>query len=618
MSQIFKKIIILDTLHEDLFIPPLSLVLLIDSFTGNENIISIPAFIESNDESLKSEYFQYINNFHSENIDISTFLQVDDRLNLWECSPLLEGSIYSAPIGLAIKMLAIYRLLNLYKTASIEIKSNYSSVVACLENYCKKNQILYTNSLIKEINTIENLKLIISRSAIFLLSASFAYLVVHFFQWLFIKKSGSKKNFHKDADIFFAPMAHLSRSSMKSWDGLDNAFNELNKKANFVYLFSKTAEVATPKAAVEKLHSLQNPNCVKNILLESFLTNSIYLDAFLLHFKLMKAYINLDKKRLLRSSSKKGESLFPILQDTVKKTFFGPAFTDNLIRLLNIKRLFKNIENPLRCFYLYENQSWEKVVNSEFQYIAPSHKTIAVLHSTVRFWDFRFAQSQFAGEAHFRLSSRPDYFAVNGSEAKSQYLNAGYKRDKLFEVESLRYQYLMDIPKNKEKNMTNVEIEEMSILVFGDYSPILNNKMLIFLEQCDKVISRPIKFIFKPHISSPIDLTRYSFRNAILTNKRNEELFASTRNCFFSNMTSAQVDALYFNINPMIYMDATELNLSPLRELENANFIFTPNDLLNACLQTNSSQNIVEPHPKNIFYLDKDLNKWKSLISTKL
>ena len=59
--------------------------------------------------------------------------------------------------------------------------------------------------------------------------------------------------FYEEADIFFAPMAHLSTTSMKSWEGLDNVFNELDKKANFVYLFSKTAEVSTPKAAIKKL-----------------------------------------------------------------------------------------------------------------------------------------------------------------------------------------------------------------------------------------------------------------------------------------------------------------------------------------------------------------------------
>jgi surface carbohydrate biosynthesis protein (TIGR04326 family) len=348
------------------------------------------------------------------------------------------------------------------------------------------------------------------------------------------------------------------------------------------------------------------------------MTNSTYLEAFLLHLKSLKAYLNLDKKKLLGNLSIEEETLFPILQDTIKKSFFGPAFSDNLIRFLNIKILFTNIESPLRCFYLYENQSWEKVVNSEFKNISPTQKTIGVLHSTVRFWDLRFAQPHYADKPHSDLLYNPDYFAINGFEAMSQYKNAGFESDRLIEVESLRYLYLIDIAQNLQKDTSDLEHEEISILVFGDYSPILNNKMIIFLEHCDKIISNPIKFIFKSHINAPIDISRYAFRNAALTKERNENLFANYRNCFFSNMTSAQVDAIYFNIDPMIYMDASELNLSPLRERENANFIFTPNDLLHACISGNSLKDPLKPNSKNFLYLDKDLKKWKSLISTKL
>lgn len=618
MNRIFTNIIILDSLPKDLELPPSTLAFLIDSFEENENTISVPKFIESNDSSLKSEYFQHINNLCYKNIDIFKSLQVDDRLNLWECSPLLEGSIYSAQIGQAIKMLAIYQLLRVFKPNTIEITSSYSSIILCIDNYCKKNQILFKSSLNKKVNIVQNLKQKIKRSTLFLFSTSVAYLLLHFFQWLLIKNSGSHEMFYEEADIFFAPMAHLSTTSMKSWEGLDNVFNELDKKANFVYLFSKTAEVSTPKAAIKKLNSFKNSKAVKNILLELFLTNSTYLEALLLHFKSLKAYLNLDKKKLFDNLSMKGESLLPILKDTIKKSFFGPAFTDNLIRFLNIKILFKNIESPLRCFYLYENQSWEKVVNSEFKNISPSQKTIGVLHSTVRFWDLRFAQPNYIDRPHSDLLYNPDYFAINGSEAMSQYKNAGFDSDRLLEVESLRYSYLIDIPQNSQKDISDLELEEISILVFGDYSPILNNKMIIFLEHCDKIISNPIKFIFKSHINAPINISRYTFRNAVLTKEINENLFANYKNCFFSNMTSAQVDAIYFNIDPMIYVDASELNLSPLRKHENANFIFTPNDLLQACLSGNSSKGQLKPNSKNFLFLDKDLKKWKSLISTKL
>jgi hypothetical protein len=80
-------------------------------------------------------------------------------------------------------------------------------------------------------------------------------------------------------------------------------------------------------------------------------------------------------------------------------------------------------------------------------------------------------------------------------------------------------------------------------------------------------------------------------------------------------MTSAQVDALYFQIKPMVFMDGSELNLSPLRGTDRITCIYSPQDLL-TYISNGTSNNISDDN--DFLYLDKEIKKWQRLFSTEL
>ena len=91
------------------------------------------------------------------------------------------------------------------------------------------------------------------------------------------------------------------------------------------------------------------------------------------------------------------------------------------------------------CFYINENQPWEKSLIYHWRK-NNKNKIYGVINSSVRFWDLRFQKSQIS----------PDYLLTNGDDSHEKALNFGYDRDELIKVESLRYKntknhYLINI-----------------------------------------------------------------------------------------------------------------------------------------------------------------------------
>ena len=612
MNPAYKKILIFDHLPANSKFNSDVLIILLDSYEFGASIVSVPQFIESNSTKLKNLYLDFIHSkseilFNQKSL--RDLFQVDDRLNLWDCSPILEASVYSSPLTISIKMLAIFELIRGIEASSLEIETIYDGVSRSLEGYCKEVNIQFQTNCIT--STFFN-QTPLKQSTIYLLFASWIFIVRHFIQWLPYRRDQSHQLKPK-AKLFFAPLAHLTSSSMKSWDGLDKLIFDSNQEANFIYLYSPTSEIKTPKSALNKIHSFVSSQTIKSFLLESWVTNGVYIKVCRAHYYLLKTYFRLRNERKIFSLSRPGESLEHILNITWKKSFFGAGLSDNLIRFYSLKNLFLNISEPSDCFFLFENQSWEKVLNAEFHSLASNKSTFAILHSTVRFWDLRFAQPKRLKRVDKKQDIEPNFYGINGNYAMEQYLEAGFSPEELVPVESLRYQYLKESAGQKiEKDEFNTGIH---IIIFGDYSAALNIKMLNFLQVCDQTLDVPMEFLFKEHINAPINLSKYCFRNARIIYEPNNELFLSAKNFFFSNMTSAQIDALYFQIKPMVFMDGSELNLSPLRGTDRISCIYSPQDLLTH-INNQTSHSISDDN--DFLYLDKEIKKWQRLFSTEL
>ena len=300
-------------------------------------------------------------------------------------------------------------------------------------------------------------------------------------------------------------------------------------------------------------------------------------------------------------------NFWPLLQNNIYQSFTGYRAASNLIMFYNLKELFSILPEQESCFYLYENQSWEKALIHCYR--KHSHRNLyGVIHSTVRFWDMRhFNHPDVLNNYEDNLSYLPDCFLVNGKAAKKLYLDSGMPSNKLIDSEALRYRSLF-----KNEFIRKEESPKNEIVLFLDYSKNFSINMMKFIEEYDQNFKRDIHYLIKPHINAPINLSDFKIKNASLVTDNIEEILKRSHTAICSNMTSAQIDALIMGTEVIVLLDGKELNLSPLREQEGVNFAKNSKELD----QILFSKTVIKlKHTdKNFFFNDLELERWQKLV----
>ena len=91
--------------------------------------------------------------------------------------------------------------------------------------------------------------------------------------------------------------------------------------------------------------------------------------------------------------------------------------------------------------------------------------------STVRYWDLRYSFDQTILNS-YNPPILPDYIGVTGGYASNHFLESGFAKSILVDIEALRYQHLD--PSNISKNTNKTR----SVLFVGDISISSTNRLL--------------------------------------------------------------------------------------------------------------------------------------------
>jgi surface carbohydrate biosynthesis protein (TIGR04326 family) len=259
------------------------------------------------------------------------------------------------------------------------------------------------------------------------------------------------------------------------------------------------------------------------------------------------------------------------------------------------------IKNQKKFFYLSENQGWENILCEVVSNQSNNH-IYAVPHSTIRFWDLRHFSSIDHKNTSYDIKN--SFYLVNSLFAKDEFIRNGYDKTKLIECEALRYQNKITL---KNRN-------EDGLLVFLDYSKDYTNDMMNFLQKYENLYPGKTHYIFKPHINSPINLSKYDFKYAEIYDGNINDALNTYRICLCSNMTSAQVDAYTFGLKVLVFNDGNNLNMSPLMKSNEIHFVSTLDDLANKLINNLDIKN----NPKDYFYTNKNLEKWSTILFDKV
>tara|TARA_B100001250_G_scaffold414207_2_gene451293 strand:- start:5107 stop:6915 length:1809 start_codon:yes stop_codon:yes gene_type:complete len=573
------------------------------AWNGRENSnISLSNFILKNKSSLREDYLEFIENVKKNNNNISDIVnfKIYSKYNIFEMSNIYEKNIFKSPkIIDCIKLLAINKIIKIYKLSGIKYYGSNSNIYNSLNFFCKNNNLIFYSK-----NNIK-LKINFRFTALNFLKSVF-FLLIYFIK-RFNLLNYKKKNFilKENEILIFSYYVHLQKNkSTNLWGNLGETLNKKNYKINWLHDFSPSNQVPNSKTFLNNIRLLNNK---KN--------NHIPIDSFLNFFSIIKIFINLFRvyinfffinlKKIFFYKKNK-INFFYFLENDFKKSIFGPDLVKNLIYIEIYENLFSKISKTKFGLYLLENQAWESIMINAWRFYKHGI-LIGSINSTVRDWDLRYFKSQ--KKIFKKKLNSPDYIAVNGELTKKSITkNNLINKHKIFQVEAVRYNYLNKIGrKNKIKN---------SVIIFGDISINANYEILIELKKSLKFLNKKLLFYYKPHPTLPkkvVDdlLIRFKFLKKMDKMNINYNQF---QYCICSETTSAILEAIYFGLKTSIFVSKNSINLSPLPSNLWKNYLYNYKDIINFFINSSKNEHIFI---NKLIDINSKNKKWLTFIKNK-
>jgi surface carbohydrate biosynthesis protein (TIGR04326 family) len=300
-----------------------------------------------------------------------------------------------------------------------------------------------------------------------------------------------------------------------------------------------------------------------------------------------------------------GINFWPLFKNEWLNSYRGYEALVNCLRFNRLESLISTIPHQKLGVYLIENQPWEMAMIHLWR--AFKHgKLIGVAHSTIRFWDLRLMSDmrQFNSNS---VMPRPDCIAVNGNLAKSSLLKSGYPASEIVEVEALMYLHLST---KKAKQKSN---SPKTILVATDYLDSATRAQLRLLEEVVALHPSKYQILLKPHWSQSLE--NFKFESEVVSGKKDLSHFFDQADVLYcSAITSAVIDGVCSGLPVIQCLDPMSFNLSPLRENAIVQTVRTSAELVKALDAIEKF--VTEVDPNELFNLDSNLPKWKSVLGT--
>lgn len=597
-----------------------------NSFENSDNldVISIPALIEKQDDALKARYLSWIYELGEECINgerLVDHLELRPGLSYWWMSSLAQkcNPAGISQIDNAIKALAFESFVLERKPQSIVLVSNNRKLASTLQNFCRDMGFHFKWNFVKRSGKPESLAKLLYG---FLPNPLRAFI---YFLWYLFKNLPlicTKQDAHPafSGEITFVDLlVHLDKKAFVTgrftsgyWTTLVDKLSQSNVKTNWLHNYFPQESIPTLARAQQLINSFNqySSETQTHALIEANLNLSVFRKALKDYFKIRRASSNFSIASLKLQLAGSTLDLSLLLKPEWLDSLRGQVAMVNCLRIALYEKTCSEISYQKIGVYIQENQPWEMALI--YAWKAAGHgKLIGVPHSTVRYGDLRYFYDErsYKGAGNNALPI-PDMVAVNGSAAKKLYLEGGYPKEKVVEVEALRFLHLLsNVPARK----TVISQDRgMQILVCGDFLAATNYNMLTWLQIAAKALPPETHYVFKPHPAYAVKLSDFSSLILEVTSSPLPELFMNCDVVFTSNITSAAVDAYCSGLLVVQMLEGTAFNMSPLRNLKGVRYATNPKELVEALRDVSKREHGEETEP--YFYLDEKLSRWQKLL----
>jgi surface carbohydrate biosynthesis protein (TIGR04326 family) len=411
-------------------------------------------------------------------------------------------------------------------------------------------------------------------------------------------------------------LAHLgviestpSSFSSKYWGSLIEILEQRGEPVNYLHIHS-------PAGALQDINDAQriidawntDKRRSHHLILQRTLTTRVFFRSCADYLKIWNWAVRL---KLRLRSKREASGVTEAVMSFWNESFSGPgAFQTALLANL-FEEVLGSIPRQSCGIYLQEGQPWEFAFIAAWRRLGHG-KLIGVPHSTIRYWDLRYARDPRTYKLQGATAMpRPDYVAVNGPAAKRQLLSDGYPEQEIVEVEALRYLHLLQDDKAID---TLGSSETPRALLLGEYELEQTEKLIACINEARKLASGDFEVRVRPHPATPKnpDYCALGMHISDAHDARSDVRSADV--VIAMSTTSAVLDAYCLGIPVIVLEDTAFLNGSPLLGHKSVPFVQTPRDLAKAI-----DAILADPPPRvfrghEFFFLDKELPRWRALL----
>lgn len=621
---------------------PPRLVVLWNDFSpqpDNRLILSLPNYIESNSERLRSKFVSCIDSLPDIvptkcEKSIAQLLSLDDGFSLWWMNILSEKCNYSKShwITDAVKCIALLEIISLemYEIDTLDLRLENINLILILKSFASSNNISCLSSQSSINLSLQRL----FRSAGFvvapfrLMLRASAWFIIYFFKARHLSVNESPLHASRKPSVtIFSYLS--SRQDFASsgppvdpyWQSLPEIIHSLNYSINWIYIHSPDKILPNLSSAHKYISFLntQHPDSGRHALLESFATCSICFRAYMSWLQLCYRVSRVLSVYAPQSSSL-GFNLALFITRDWQTSIFGSTGLKNILYVYLFEAYFSSLSKQDFSLYLQENMNWEYA----FIRAAKLHHSGCIIgfpHTIIRYWDLRYFYASKQSILHNKLISirnrpQPDVIALC-SEISFNLLKAGdCYSSRLATVEAIRYQHLNFISQNHSPCANTNQID---ILMLGQYDLASTKRALQVLDQCLQLPSLAhltFNIRFKPHPATPVDLSEYAFLGISLWTGSIASAAQVSQVAISPLQTAASLDLYLMGLNIVVIDDPTSLNLCPLREFRSYRKAGTSVELADQLLEIinihSSNTDIMREEP---YVFSSSLERWQTLFN---
>ncbi len=554
-------------------------------------------------------------------------LKIRAGLSYWWMTLLAEKCNFakSTWINDAIRCLAFYEWAKNKPLQSIQVVSANNVLSECIQSYCIRRGIHfefqkhYDSSSVQSLTTFR-----IVFSLLPLRLQAILWFINYFVNRLPLRGVGLNEWRSSNSKITFVSYlfnqtnspAETGQFQSRYWGNLPDKLLENEQGTNWLHIFLKDRFLPSAPHAAEaiKAMNLSHPGIQNHVTLDAFLGFKVLAKTLLDWARIQWASRKVSS--ILQGAVTGHSDIWPLMRNDWCRSIYGIDAISNLLYLNLHEQAIMNLPKQSLAIYLEENQAWEFGFIHAWK-LSENGKILGCPHSTVRYWDLRYFYDprSYTQDGPLELPM-PTAVICNGPAMKKELIEGNYPPNNICDAEALRYSYLEN---------TNHKIQEQSgcygnsavrtLLVLCDYLESNTRNQLAILEAAQSEIAQDIHITVKPHPGCPIRKEDYPNLKMEISDLSVSILLTECSAVYASAVTSAAVDSYCAGIPTIVFVDANELNLSPLRGMPHVHFASSAEDL-------SSKINIAVLLPRRndlksvVFTLDETPKKWMDLLSS--